>query len=333
MNQLYPLKFEPIYKPRIWGGDRLRNILNKNNTPENCGESWEISAIEGSVSVVSNGFLAGNNLQELIEIYMGDLVGDPVFEEFGDTFPLLIKFIDANNDLSVQVHPNDEMAYEKHSSFGKTEMWYILEAENGAKNITGLKNKTKRGDIVRHLAEKNLEEILVTESVQKGDVFFIPAGRVHATGKGILLAEIQQTSDITYRLYDYNRPDESGNLRELHIESALEAIDYDIDTFSKVPYRSEINTLHKLVDCPYFTVHIFPIEGNVERILEHLNSFVVYMCMSGSCRIQHNVAVEPETLKKGETILIPALMHELKIESMEENTMLLEIYINEKKNE
>ncbi|MDD2562983.1 MAG: mannose-6-phosphate isomerase [Salinivirgaceae bacterium] len=331
MNQLYPLKFEPIYKPKIWGGDRLRKFLNKNNVPEKCGESWEISAVDGNVSVVSNGFLAGNNLQELIEIYMGDLVGDPVFEEFGDMFPLLIKFIDANHDLSVQVHPNDEMAYENHSSYGKTEMWYILEAENGAKNITGLKANTKQGDIVRHLAEKNLEEILVTESAQKGDVFFIPAGRVHATGKGILFAEIQQTSDITYRLYDYNRPDESGNLRELHIESALEAIDYEIDTLSKVPYRSEINTLNKLVDCQYFTVHIFPIEGKVERILEHLNSFVVYMCVSGSCLIKHNVEKSPETLRKGETILIPAIMHELHIESMEENTILLEVYINEKK--
>ena len=331
MNQLYPLKFEPIYKPRIWGGNRLRTLLNKNTAPDNCGESWEISAIKDNISVVANGFLAGNDLQELIEIYMGDLVGDTVYENFGDTFPLLIKFIDANKDLSVQVHPNDEIAYDNHSSFGKTEMWYVLETEKGAKNITGIKSNIKPDEIAKRLANNTLEEVLISESAAKGDVFYIPAGRVHATGKGILFAEIQQTSDITYRLYDYNRLDDSGKPRELHIESALQAIDYELNTPAKTPYQHEKNKLNELINCPYFTTNLLPLEGKINRELEPLDSFVIYMCVSGSCKLRQNENSDFETLQKGETILIPALLHELQIEALEKETILLEIYMNNNK--
>lgn len=227
---LYPLKFNPILKDKIWGGSKLKTVLNKDFSPlPNAGESWEISGVEGDVSVVSNGFLEGNNLEELIEIYMGDLVGDHVYENFGIEFPLLIKFIDANDVLSIQVHPDDVLSKERHNAFGKTEMWYVIEADKGSELIVGFNQKVDKDTYIKKLEEGRLEEILNNEPVAKGSCFFIPAGRVHAIGKGILLAEIQQTSDVTYRIYDFNRTDDKGTPRELHTELAVDAIDYSFE--------------------------------------------------------------------------------------------------------
>ncbi len=329
MNQLYPLKFNPIYKSRIWGGTRLRDQLNKKNAPADCGESWEISAVPENISIVSNGFLAGNDLQELIEVYTGDLIGDAVYEKFGDEFPLLIKLIDANEKLSVQVHPDDDLAFEKHRGNGKTEMWYILDAHPGATNITGLQKGTKPEELLKRLENKTLDEILVTETAEKGDVFFIPSGRVHATGKGILFAEIQQTSDLTYRLYDYNRIDAQGKTRELHVDMAIEAIDFSLNGSSKIRVNPTPNRPYHVVSCPYFTTNLLTLDKALIRDYAGLDSFVVYICTEGQCKITCDEATKSTTLETGETVLIPAMVNEVKIEPVSGSMVILEVFIDE----
>jgi len=238
MNSLYPLKFHPVFKDKLWGGDKIKTVLGLDygNLP-NCGEAWVISGYSDNVSVVQNGFLQGNDLNELISIYMGDLVGDSVYEQFGDEFPLLLKFIDAHDWLSIQVHPDDELAQKRQMPNGKTEMWYILQADKDAKLITGFKEKIDSETYLKYLIENKLPEILNYETVDAGDVFFLPAGRVHATGPGILLAEIQQSSDATYRIYDWDRIDDAGKKRELHTSDALDAIDYSIPIQPAMPLQ------------------------------------------------------------------------------------------------
>jgi mannose-6-phosphate isomerase len=227
-KSLYPLQFTPIFKGYIWGGTRLITDLGKKTKMKPCAESWEISSVPGNVSVVSNGFLKENNLQELIEVYMGDLVGDSIYERFGTEFPVLIKFIDALDDLSIQVHPDDRLAYERHGTNGKTEMWYVMESGRDSGLIVGFNQEMDREKYLKALNDKKLKDIMNFEKVAPGDVFFMPAGRVHAIGKDILLAEIQQTSDLTYRIYDWERVGADGNLREIHTELALDAIDYNL---------------------------------------------------------------------------------------------------------
>ena len=276
MNILYPIKFRPILKDKIWGGSRLKNILNKSAASDKCGESWEISAVEGNLSIVRNGFLAGNNLQELIEIYLGDLVGDKIYSQFGIEFPLLIKFIDANDILSVQVHPDDELARLRHDAYGKTEMWYVIEAEENAELIAGFNRTLDRETYLRHLQSKTLKEILNFEKVRKGDVFFTPAGRVHAVGAGILLAEIQQTSDITYRIYDWDRVDEQGNPRETHTELALDALDFKHSESYRTDYNSVMNLTTIVADCKYFTAGLLTFDQTVEKDYNFIDSFVIF---------------------------------------------------------
>lgn len=329
MTQLYPLKFHPRFKQKIWGGDKIRTILNKNfgNLP-NCGESWEISGLQQDISVVANGFLKDNNLQEIIEVYMGDLVGDSVYKRFGIEFPLLIKFIDANDELSIQVHPNDEMAKKRHNARGKTEMWYVIEAEQGAKLISGFNREVNRKEYLQAIENKTLPEILNYEAVKPGDVFFIPAGRVHAIGKGILLAEIQQTSDVTYRIYDYDRPGTDGKPRELHTELALDAIDYGFHEKYKTRYKAEKNKSSQIVECPFFTTNLLEFDKDMNKEYNRLDSFVVYICLEGKFSIQYaeNQRVSAE---KGETILLPAVFESI-ILRPEQNTKLLEVFISEK---
>ena len=326
MEGLYPLKFTPIYKDKIWGGNKIRSVLNKDfgNLP-NCGESWELSGVEGNVSVVSNGYLADNSLSELIEIYMGDLVGDQIFETYGTDFPLLIKFIDANDDLSIQVHPDDEMAGERHHSFGKTEMWYVLQADKGSKLQSGFNQAVDQEKYLEKLNKVELTEILNFEEVTAGDVFFIPAGRVHAIGKGILLAEIQQTSDITYRIYDYDRRDDLGNLRELHTELALDAIDYTIYPDYKTQYQPKINDSVELVSCEYFTTNLLEMNQPVEKDYNKLDSFVIFMCIDGEASIETESG--NESVVKGETILIPASIENVRINPKSKSVKMLEVYI------
>jgi len=325
MNRLYPLKFKPIIKDKIWGGTRLKKILNKKCKTDKAGESWEISGYPGDISRVRNGFLSGNSLEELVEVYMGDLVGDSVFEKFGTLFPLLIKFIDANDVLSIQVHPDDELALRQFNSFGKTEMWYVIEAEKEAEIIVGFNQPTTKDSYLGHLNNKTLMSILNAEKTFPGDVFFLPPGRIHAIGQGILLAEIQQTSDATLRIYDFDRVDDQGKPRELHTEKALEAIDFKSYPYYKTPYTKDPNQPNRLASCRYFTTNYFSITGPVTREYHDIDSFVIYMCIEGKVMIHYHQN-EKELLVKGETALLPAEIKEVSLVP-EKESKLLEIYI------
>lgn len=327
MEGLYPLKFSPIFKDKIWGGDKIKSVLNKDfGDLPNCGESWELSGVEDNVSVVSNGYLAGNSLDELIEVYMGDLVGDRVFENFGIEFPLLIKFIDANDDLSIQVHPDDELSRKRHNAFGKTEMWYVIQADPGSRLQAGFNQQVDAGVYLEKLANNELTDILNFEQVAAGDVYFIPAGRVHAIGKGILLAEIQQTSDITYRIYDYDRRDNDGNPRELHTDLALDAIDFTIYPEYKTKYQPQANESVELVRCKYFTTNMLEINEVVEKDYNELDSFVIFICLEGELAIETEAGTE--NIKKGETILIPASIESVTLKPSASLVKLLEVYID-----
>lgn len=305
MNQLYPLKFRPIIKEKIWGGSKLKNLLHKKEATEKSGESWEISGVEGDISEVANGFLAGNSLDELIDVYMGDLVGQRVFEEFGNQFPLLIKYIDASDDLSIQVHPDDALATERHQSFGKTEMWYVVQADSDARMLVGFNQAVDKTIYLDKLQNNQVLDIMNRDSVQLGDVYFIPAGRIHAIGKGCLVAEIQQTSDITYRIYDFDRRDENGIARELHTAQALDAIDFSFSKEYKTPYKKKSNTATELVDCTYFHTNLLQLNDALERDMNEIDSFVIYLCVSGKAEIVTDNKVHTP-LEIGETVMVPA---------------------------
>lgn len=333
MNELYPLKFHPILKEKIWGGERLQKILNKDTAnKKSIGESWEISNVQGNVSVVSEGFLAENNLEELIEVYMGDLLGDAVYEQFGNEFPLLIKFIDANEYLSVQVHPDDYLAEKRHNAYGKTEMWYVVETEKDAELIAGFLPKVNKNDYLQSLKNKSLKNILNTEKVKKGDVFFIPSGTVHATGAGILFAEIQQTSDITYRIYDWDRVQEDGSFRELHTDLALDALNFD-EQKHRITYNTVKNQANQIVQCPYFTVNELNINKKIERDFIEIDSFVIYMGIENQTLLNYGSKKEPIVIKKGETVLVPAMLKQIFLNPISDTSKLLEIYIKNDTNQ
>jgi len=321
---LYPLKFKPILKEKIWGGNNLSQLLNKKKTGKKIGESWEISGVDNNISIVSNGFLKGNNLQEVIEIYMNELVGDKIYDIFGTEFPLLIKFIDAQEDLSIQVHPNNNQAKEKHNAFGKTEIWYVLHAEKEAKLISGFSKELTKDLLHKHLINNTLEETLNYEKVKTGDVFFIPSGRIHSIGKGIVVAEIQQTSDITYRLFDYNRL-ENGKLRELHTQDALDVIDFQRYNSYKTNYSPVLNQSVKLESCEFFTVNLLEFNSLIEKDFQLLDSFVIYLCIDGKIDIQTE-GNEIVTIQTGDTVLIPASIRKL-ILNPSKTSKILEIYI------
>lgn len=326
MTKLTPLKFAPIYKDKIWGGQKLRTILNKDfgNLP-NCGESWEISGVKGNESVVAEGIYKDSTLPELLEKFKGRICGNKVYEKFGNEFPLLIKFLDANEDLSIQVHPNDEQAHKKHDSFGKTEMWYIFQADEKAKLIAGFNQDLDKEKYLEYFNEGRLTEVLNQEEVQAGDVFFIPAGRVHTIGKGICIAEIQQTSDITYRIYDFDRVDDQGNKRELHVDDALEVLDFKSYPEYKSQYRDKKGEAVNLVDCDYFTTNKIILDAELSRDYSVLDSFVIYICFEGHFSIENDgVAME---LKKGESLLLPAEIDKVKLKPQPEASFL-EVYIS-----
>ncbi len=326
MSGLYPIKFTPIFHDKIWGGNRMRTILNKDyGALPNCGESWELSGVEGNISVVSNGFLSGNDLNEIIEIYMGDLVGDKVYDKFGLEFPLLIKFIDAQSDLSIQVHPGDKLAKERHNAYGKTEMWYVAGTEEGALINSGFNQEVNREKYLEYLNSGKLTDLLHYDEAQVGDVFFIPAGRVHAIGKGCLVAEIQQTSDITYRIFDYKRKDDQGNERELHTELALDAIDFSYASEYKTRYKVEENQTVEIVKCPYFTTNILEFSAVIEKDYVALDSFVIYMTMEGSFDVYWEGG--HESIEMGETVLIPASLESVQLKPKSQSVKILEVYI------
>lgn len=324
-QSLYPLKFKPICKDKIWGGKKLKEEFGKNCATDATGESWEISGVEGDVSVVSEGFLHGNALDELIEIYMGDLVGDKVYEKFGTYFPLLIKFIHSTDFLSVQVHPDDEYAMEHEGAFGKTEMWYVLDAEEDAELISGFSRDVDRDLFLENLDKGTLKEILNFEKVQAGDVFFIPSKRVHSIGSGIVLTEIQQTSDTTYRIYDWDRKDKDGNARELHLDRALEVMDYQKRDDIRTVYDRIPNSTASLVDCQYFTTSRIEFEHPVDKDFNLIDSFVIYICTEGELLINYKGG-SAVSLRKGETVLVPAEIKEVSL-LPKQKSVLLEVYV------
>lgn len=324
---LYPLKFYPIYKEKLWGGQKIAKKLKAKNIPSHCGEAWMISGLKEDLSVVSNGYLKENNIQELLEIYMADLIGKKNYERFGNEFPLLIKYIDASQQLSVQVHPNNEIAKKRHHAYGKTEMWYVIEAENDASIITGFNRELSKHDFVEHLNNNNILELLnIEKNIRSGDVFYIPAGRIHSIGKGIFLAEIQQISDITYRIFDWERKGLDGKQRELHWELAIDAIDYEYFSSYKTPYEKKKNVTNKVINSPYFTTNYIPFNKPVSRSFFEEDSFVIYMAISGDFTIDYEG--KKEHIFQGETLLIPAEIPNFKLIPDDHSVEVLEIYIN-----
>ncbi len=320
---IHPLKFNPILKERLWGGTKLKDVLGKPITNEITGESWELSTVSGDVSEVANGTLAGTSLQQLIDAHADTLLGKSVVARFGKEFPILIKFIDAKKDLSIQLHPNDALAKERHNSFGKTEMWYIMDADPDANLIVGFNKDVSQEEYAKSLEDDTLLSLLNYESVQEGDTFFINTGKIHAIGAGVLLAEIQQTSDVTYRVFDFNRRDKEGNLRELHTDLALDAIDYKKKDDFKVGYSKDENTSNTMVDCPYFKTNFLKLTSDLIIDTAARDSFTIFMCVSGKAVISNEYGTAP--IQKGETILLPAASNEIRIKSV--GAQLLEVTI------
>ncbi|PKP25323.1 MAG: mannose-6-phosphate isomerase [Bacteroidetes bacterium HGW-Bacteroidetes-22] len=326
MYDLYPLKFSPIFKDKIWGGQRIHSVLGMDFSPlPNCGEAWVVSGYKTDPGIVENGFLAGNELNELIEVYMGELVGEANYERFGNEFPLLIKILDADDWLSIQVHPDDELAGIRGIGSGKTEMWYVMDASPEAQLISGFSQQIGKDIYKKHLENKTLKEVLNFETVNKGDVFFIPSGRVHALGPGVLLAEIQQTSDNTYRIYDWDRVDASGQPRELHIEQALDAIDFTVQKSYRTDYPRVKNVAQPLVECPYFTTNLLDLNLPVARDFSSLDSFVVLLNTEGTVRVEFEGG--NEILKPGEALLVPAINEWVRIYP-DQSAKILEVYID-----
>ncbi|UFH47822.1 mannose-6-phosphate isomerase [Flavobacterium galactosidilyticum] len=320
-SKIYPLQFNPILKERIWGGEKLKIELNKPITSNITGESWEISTVKGDVSIIANGDLKGKSLMDVINDNPNEILGTEVYARFGKEFPLLFKYLDAREDLSIQVHPNDALAKKRHDSFGKTEMWYIMQADEDARIIVGFKKNSNAAEYLENLENKTLLSILDDVKVKSGDVFFLETGTVHAIGAGLVVAEIQQTSDITYRLYDFDRVDAQGATRELHVDLALEAINYNV-VETKKDYTKDLNKSNPVVECPYFTTNFIPLDGKI-AVNKNGKSFTVYMCIDGQFEIEYNDAVYK--YKKGDTLLIPAGISQLIISG---KASILEIYIS-----
>lgn len=324
---MYPLKFEPILKQTLWGGDKIIPFKHLNETLPNVGESWEVSAVEGSESVVANGTDKGYTLPEMVRKYKEELVGEANYARFGNKFPLLIKFIDAKLDLSIQVHPGDELAKKRHNSFGKNEMWYVIVADKGAKLISGFAEEITPKEYKDRVHNGTFAEVLQTCAIEPGDVFYVPAGRVHGIGAGAFVAEIQQTSDITYRIFDYNRKDKDGKSRELHTSQAMDAINFsDVQDDFRTEYERVQNEPVEMVASPYFTTSVYDMTEEITCDYSELDSFVIFICVEGSCRLTDDNQNEI-TLRAGETVLLPAAVQEVTIVPEGQRVKLLETYV------
>ena len=324
---MYPLKFEPILKQTLWGGDKIIPFKHLNETLPNVGESWEVSAVEGSESVVANGTDKGYTLPEMVRKYKEELVGEANYARFGNKFPLLIKFIDAKLDLSIQVHPGDELAKKRHNSFGKNEMWYVIAADKGAKWISGFAEEITPKEYKDRVHNGTFAEVLQTCAIEPGDVFYVPAGRVHGIGAGAFVAEIQQTSDITYRIFDYNRKDKDGKSRELHTSQAMDAINFsDVQDDFRTEYERVQNEPVEMVASPYFTTSVYDMTEEITCDYSELDSFVIFICVEGSCRLTDDNQNEI-TLRAGETVLLPAAVQEVTIVPEGQRVKLLETYV------
>lgn len=300
-----PLKFEPFLRTMVWGGEKIIAYKGLHSNLQHIGESWEISAVPGHLSTVSEGPMKGRTLDELVKEYKGALVGDHVYERNGDTFPLLIKFIDALTDLSIQVHPDDAMAQRRHNEpFGKTEMWYVIAADPGACLYSGLSKDITPEEYAAKVADGTITDVLARHEVHPGDVFFLPAGRIHAICSGCFIAEIQQTSDLTYRIWDYGRLGLDGKPRQLHTELAKEAIDFKVYDNYRTLYQPLQDEELVLVSCPYFTTSLYDLTLPFAKDLSGIDSFLVAMCLEGSGSLEVDGEVVP--VCQGETVLIPA---------------------------
>jgi mannose-6-phosphate isomerase len=324
---MYPFIFKPLLKERIWGGNDIRLFKKLPPGNDKTGESWELSHVEGNYSIVANGALEGKSIDDLIETFGAALLGGKVFRQFGKRFPLLIKFIDAQDNLSIQVHPGDELAWKRHHSFGKTEMWYVIKAARGAALYSGFSRRIDADEYVRRVADNSFMDVLQRCEVAAGDVFFLPAGRVHAIGTGCFIAEIQQTSDITYRIYDYDRRDAQGNARELHVEEARDAIDYTVYPDCRTAYEPAENSPVQLVQCKYFTTSLLSADKTLKRDFATLDSFVIYILTEGNATIRDDSGNEL-TVCRGQTILIPAATQWVEI-IPSPRVKLLETYIGD----
>lgn len=298
-------KFQPILKSLIWGGEKIAPYKGISTDQKNIGESWELSGVEGNESVVAKGPEAGTKLPELIARHGAQLLGKANYERFGEEFPLLVKFIDARQDLSIQVHPNDELAWERHRSKGKTEMWYVVSADEGARLRSGFSTEVTPAQYEASVADNTITDLLAEYEIHSGDVFFLPAGRVHSIGAGAFIAEIQQTSNITYRIYDFNRRDAQGNTRELHTDQAKGAIDYAVQPDYRTRYQTAQDRRVELVACPYFTTSLLDLNRPHTLDLADLDSFVVAICIEGGGTIVDDSGAAT-AVRQGETVLIPA---------------------------
>jgi len=341
-HNLYPLLFEPNLHTVVWGGNRLRPYKGMEPSTEPIGESWEVSTVSSSVSIVSNGAYAGHSLQHVIEEQGAALLGKAVYERYGNQMPLLVKFIDAADDLSIQVHPNDELARKRHGKNGKTECWYIIDAKPGSYLYAGMKERITPYEYQRRVADGTICEVLAKHKVKPGDVFYLPAGRIHAICGGILLAEVQQSSDVTYRIYDYNRPGLDGKPRELHTELAVDAIDFSVDAtpaygrFQEKEYRTiyneETDRANPCIESPYFTVRLVDCVDSFHRNLIKYDSFIITMCIEGDCEIRIRQTADSLLLRQGHTCLIPASIADYDVVPCNpaKHTRLLDTYIDNK---
>lgn len=324
---MYPIKFNPILKSTLWGGEKIvpfKRLKGAHQTQ--VGESWEISNVPGDESVVANGRDAGKNLSELVKEYKEALVGKENYERFGDNFPLLIKFIDACDDLSIQVHPDDALAKARHNSMGKTEMWYVIDNHNGQAHLrSGLKKQITAEEYAAMVEDNTICDALADYAVQPGDVFFLPAGRIHSIGTGCFIAEIQQTSNVTYRIYDFNRKDKNGRPRELHTELAKDAIDYRVEPDYRTHYLPKQNEPVELVSCPYFTTSVYDLTESMTLYYSELDSFVILICLEGICVLKDNEGYEVR-VQAGETILFPATTQEVNV-CTDGHVKFLETYV------
>ena len=320
---MYPLKFKPILKTVVWGGEKIAPYKEVVTDQHNIGESWELSGVKGHESVIANGEFEGKTITELVEQFKGKLVGEKVYANTGNEFPLLIKFIDAKSDLSIQVHPDDELAAKRHNSKGKTEMWYVVGADEGAHLLSGLSEKITPEEYVKRVENNTITDVLTNFNVKAGDVFFLPAGRIHAIGTGCFLAEIQQTSDVTYRIYDFKRKDKNGNYRELHTKQAAECINYNVESNYRTDYTPVKNQGVSLVQCPYFNTAVYDLDEPMTLDYSELDSFVILIGLKGEGTITDNEG-NTITLKAGESILVPATTETLKVEG---TIKFLETYV------
>lgn len=324
---MYPLKFNPILKQTLWGGEKIIPFKHLSDDLHRVGESWEISGVRGNESVVAEGEYKGKTLAELVETFKEELVGKANYARFGNTFPLLIKFIDAREDLSIQVHPTDELARERHNSAGKTEMWYVVDAEKGARLRVGFSHKITPDEYERRVEQSTITDVLREYDIHGGDVFFLPAGRIHSIGAGAFIAEIQQTSDITYRIFDFNRKDANGKTRELHTELAKGAIDYEVLDDYRTHYEPAENCPTELVTCPYFTTSLYPLTESMTCDYSELDSFVILICIEGEgCTVTDNEGHEV-SLRAGESLLLPATVQKIDIVPVGGGVKLLETYV------